>query len=346
MKKFSTAVLLLLLGFASRVLAGAGCEFSRTAPDSHRVRQGDTLWQIAAIFLENPWCWSTVWEINREQIRDPHWIYPGQTIFFDRERQQLRLHPNEVGPVARQSPSIRTEAVQATPLPLIAPELTRRLNTTALIPVGLLANAPQVAGIRDGRRMAAVSDAVIVSGSLEGQTVFQVIRPLQSVADPDTGRPLALSSLQVGTVYLESAGSKGTHQFRVASSLTEILIGDRLIPLAKLAQAQWVPHPARAFKGRIAAVLRGTKWAGAHDIVAINRGTHAGLDAGSVIAVAREARIPVHAGNYHPTVFAPEKIATLLVFDVTDHAALAVVMRASDTFTIGDAVESVDGSAR
>lgn len=338
--------MVLLLSFASQVLAGAGCEFSRTAPDSHRVRQGDTLWQIAAIFLENPWCWSTVWEINREQIRDPHWIYPGQTIFFDRERQQLGLHPTEAEPLVRQSPTIRTEAVKASPLPIIAPALTRRFNTTALIPVGLLANAPQVAGMRDGRRMAAVSDAVIVSGSLQGQTLFQVIRPLQNVADPDTGLPLALSSLQVGTVSLEGAGSQGTHHFRVASSLTEILTGDRLIPLAKPAQAQWVPHPARAFSGRIAAVLRGTKWAGTHDIVAINRGTYAGLDAGSVIAVARQARIPVLTGHYPPTVLTPEKIATLLVFDVTDHAALAVVIRASDTFTIGDAVESVDGSAQ
>jgi hypothetical protein len=42
----------------------------------------------------------------------------------------------------------------------------------------------------------------------------------------------------------------------------------------------------------------------------------------------------------------PEQIAALLVFDVADEAALAVVMRAKDTFTIGDTIESADGDVR
>jgi hypothetical protein len=42
----------------------------------------------------------------------------------------------------------------------------------------------------------------------------------------------------------------------------------------------------------------------------------------------------------------PDEIATLLIFDVSDEAALAVVMRARDTFTIGDTIESVDRDVR
>jgi len=346
MKKFSTAALLLLFVLVPQAVAKARCEFLKAAPDSHKVKEGDTLWQIAATFLENPWCWGAVWERNREQIRDPHWIYPGQTIYFDRERQQLSLRQSDAGSLVHRSPTVRTESLRAAPLPVIAPELGQRLNKTSLVPAETLAMAPKVAGLADGRRMAAMGDAIFVSGSLSDHTLFQVIRPLQTITDPDTGRPLALTSLRVGTAHLLRAGSDAMHQFKVASSDTEILAGDRLVPLANLEQQQWLPHPARAVSGRVASVLRGETWASVNDVVAINRGLRQGLDAGSVVAVVRRVRIYNDANASAQYVFMPEEIASLLVFDVADEAALAVVMRAKDTFTIGDMIESADGDVR
>lgn len=347
MKKFSTAVLLLLLALSSHAMAKARCEFLRTAPDSHQVKTGDTLWHIAATFLENPWCWSEVWERNRSQIRDPHWIYPGQTIYFDRERRQLRLLPGDANSVTRRSPSIRPETLHTAPVPVLPPALGQWLSKTALVSAETLANAPRVAGFRDGRRMAAAGDTLFVSGALEGQAEFQLIRPLQTIADPETKQALALTGLRVGTVSLEKAGTDSLHQFRVRSSDSEIRPGDRLIPWTNLAPQRWLPHPAAAVvTGRISAVLRGASWASLNDIVAINRGTHHGLDAGSVVAVTRHVRIAANDNHAIPDSFAPEEIAALLVFDVAERAALAVVMRASDTFTIGDAIESVDRHAQ
>jgi hypothetical protein len=346
MKKCSTAVLLFLFVLVPQAVAKARCEFLTTVPNTHRVKEGDTLWQIAATFLENPWCWSTVWERNREQIRDPHWIYPGQTIYFDRERQQLSLRQSDAGSVVHRSPSVRTESLRATPLPLIASELGQRLNKTTLVPTDALVLAPQVAGLADGRRMAAMGDAILVSGALNDQTLFQVIRPLQTIADPDTGKPLALTSLRVGTAHLLRLGSDGMHQFKVASSDAEILLGDRLVPLINREQQRWLPHPTPALSGRVAAVLRGATWASVNDVVAINRGLRQGLDNGSVVAVVRHVRIHRRAKQPTLNVFMPDDIATLLVFDVADEAALALVMRARDSFTIGDTVESVDEGVR
>lgn len=345
MKKFSTAALLFLLWLAPHAIGQARCTFLSTAPDSHRVKAGDTLWHIAAIFLENPWCWSTVWEINRSQIRDPHWIYPGQVIHFDRAQQRLSLHAGNAGSVVRRSPSLRTETLQAAPLPVLAPELGQRLNKATLMSAEAEANAPRVVGLKDGRRMAAVGDTIFVSGALDGHVQFQVIRPLQSIVDPDTKQALALTSLRIGTVALQSADG-AMHSFRVTSSDAEIRIGDRLIPLINREPQAWFPHPAAAVAGRVAAVLKGASWASVSDIVAINRGAQHGLDAGSVIAVVRRVRIHADASQPKPASSMPEEVAALLVFDVADHAALAVVMRASDTFTTGDTIESVNRNAR
>lgn len=346
MKKFSTAALLLLSALSLPATAKTRCEFLRTAPDSHRVKAGDTLWHIAASFLENPWCWSAVWDINRSQIRDPHWIYPGQTIHFDRERGRLSLTPGDREPLLRQSPSVRAERLKAAAVPVLPPSLSDRLRDTMLMPVNDSSTMLRIAGLRDGRRMAAAGDTIFVSGAIDNDTLFQVIRPSQRVTDPDTGQPLALTSRRVGTARLQKAAADTVHQFTVTSSDAEILIGDQLIPRAGNNMPARMPHPAADVSGRIAAILRGATLASTHDIVAINRGASHGLDPGSVLAVIRQARIGAHASPSPTPSASPEEIATLLVFDVAEHAALAVVMRAGDTFTVGDQVVSVERDAR
>ena len=230
-------------------------------------------------------------------------------------------------------------------MPVLAPELGQQLNKATLMSAETLANTLRVVGLKDGRRMAAVGDTIFVSGPLDGHAQFQIIRPLQSIADPETNQVLALASLRIGTVALQSAAD-AMHSFRVTSSDTEIRIGDHLIPWVNLEQPAWFPHPAATVAGRVAAVLKGATWASVSDIVAINRGARHGLDAGSVVALVRRVRIHTDASQPNPSSSTPEEIAALLVFDVADHAALAVVMRASDTFTTGDTIESVNRNAR
>jgi nucleoid-associated protein YgaU len=71
--------------------AAPTCTFRANAPDQHVVVKRDTLWDISGAFLEHPWCWPQVWGMNRDEIRNPHWIYPGQVIYFDRAHNRLTL---------------------------------------------------------------------------------------------------------------------------------------------------------------------------------------------------------------------------------------------------------------
>ena len=85
-------------------------ELAPNAPDSHRVKRGDTLWGISSIFLKRPWRWPELWGMNIDQIRNPHLIYPGQVLYLDKSGGRARLRMArpvgdlKLSPQARSSP--------------------------------------------------------------------------------------------------------------------------------------------------------------------------------------------------------------------------------------------------
>ncbi|MES9886349.1 MAG: LysM peptidoglycan-binding domain-containing protein, partial [Candidatus Sedimenticola sp. 6PFRAG1] len=76
-KKLASLILGLLLSMGA--LAADPVAVNPAHPDRHVVVPGDTLWDISAKFLRDPWQWPNVWYVN-PQIENPHLIYPGDII--------------------------------------------------------------------------------------------------------------------------------------------------------------------------------------------------------------------------------------------------------------------------
>jgi hypothetical protein len=363
MKNFSTVVTrAAAAALVACVVAGpvqaAECSFKPNAPDQHRVVKGDTLWDISGDFLEHPWCWPQVWGMNREEIRNPHWIYPGQVVYFDRARGRLSLtKPGSEGegsdaPVLRLSPQVRSEglergAIDAIPAGVIEPYLTQPL----VVEKNALASAPRIAASQEGHLYLGSGDRVYVRGNLQGATEFQVFRPGTPLKDPQTGAVLAHEAAYVGTVKLVKAAAPGVdvHTMTVSSSVSEMGVGDRLMPAPPPAVRNYVPHaPASLIDARVMSIYSGVSYAGQSQVVTVNRGSIDGLDVGSVLqlyhlgkTVADPEGRKGFLGIGRATMKLPdEQYGSLFIFRVFGRVSYGLIMQVTAPVEVGDVAKS------
>jgi hypothetical protein len=272
--------------------SNAGVALVDNPPESYTVVKGDTLWGIAGKFLKEPWRWPDIWNLNREQIKNPHWIYPGDLIVLDRSGGDPRLRVVRAGGTERLSPRVRVEeldsnAIPTVPSAVIGPFLTQPL----VVPASTLDDAARIVAGDENRVMMGNGSRAFARGLTpeQGRTL-QAYRPATPIVDPDTGEYLGYGAIYLGDARVIEYGEIST--IEITSVTREIGIGDRLLPMGQPLPYAYTPHaPAEPVNGRIISAYSNLREMGQNSVVALNRGSRDGLNEGTVLGIYRDPAV-------------------------------------------------------
>lgn len=310
-------------------------------PDRHVVVKGDTLWGIAAKFLKDPWQWPKVWQLNRLEIKNPHLIYPGNVVWLDMSSgtPQLKLLLETV----TLEPRMVEEALATAAVPSIAPEaLAPFLNQALVIEASQLNASPSILAAQDERVILSSGTRIYVDKMMpEDGPNWQIYRPSEQLIDPDSKELLGLEARYLGDATVSEYGSPASAEITVARE--EIFAQDKLLASqSKQALTNFVPHaPETAITGRIISIYSGVAEAGPQSVVAINRGSLAGLELGHVLAIHREGRLiknPQPAEKASSIKLPNQGIGLLMVFRVFERVSYALIMQAKEPINKLDSV--------
>ncbi len=328
-------------------------ELSPNAPESYKVKSGDTLWDISKLFLKSPWRWPELWGMNIEQVRNPHLIYPGQMLYLERSGDRARLRMGAAGPngTVKLSPKVRSQgldtgAIASIPFHLIAPFL----NEAVIFQANELEGAPRIVAAPEGRVLMGRGDVAYVRGDLSGaQREYRVFREAKPLLDPTTSELLGYEANYVGTAeYTRTGESRGTGDgkveiipatFTLLDLKQEAGVGDRLAAVPQPQFNNYTPHaPGGPMAGQIVSVYGEGLNAGQNQIVSINKGTRDGMERGHVLALWRAGPETIDKTDpKRPVIKLPdERHGTLLVFRVFDRMSYGLIMSVLEPIKRGD----------
>jgi hypothetical protein len=375
-----------IIAFALFVSASAGAQapgapastpltIKPEAPDRYVVVPGDTLWGISERYTDSPWRWPELWNMNREQIRNPHLIYPGYVILLDRDRARLTIAPpgTEAKPGAgvpvepgaagvppgaapttapgtvRLSPRVRAESLAKQEIPSIpASAIEPWLSRPLVIEPDGLEKAPTIIATQQDRVVLAAGNSAYVRGiGVSKDDTWYVYRKGIALVDPDTNKTLGYEAIYLGTAQLTRPGEPAT--VVLTSAVQEVQAGDNLIAAGRPQPVNYAPHaPGAQIKGRVMAIYGGVAQvgeAGPQSIISINRGKADGLEVGHVLALynlggtVRDTSKPRNAPEAR--IQLPDERAGLaFVFRVFDRISYALIMQVTRPVSPLDVVQT------
>lgn len=349
-------ITLLVLACLSLNVNADEIQLQKNYPERHVVVKGDTLWGISGRFLKDPWQWPKVWRMNREQIKNPHLIYPGDVVVLDTSSgsPQLKLLRETV----TLQPGIREEPLEKEAIFSIAPNVIGPfLSQPLLIENGKLDSAPRIIASQDNRVVLSPGTRVYVNSINEGEgTHWNIYRPGEVLRDPDTNEVLGTEAIYLGDVNIARFGEPATGD--IVRAKEEIFTKDRLVVSPDEFKSNFIPHaPDTLINGRIMRIYGGVGEGGPNSIVSINRGKNDGLEEGHVLAISRYGRI-IKDPEYKKTddqktatqtkydlkpgqVKLPnERVGLLMIFRTFDRVSYGLVMNTTGAIYTADSVQT------
>ena len=341
----SHKALLIIVICAMTMLAGraTAVPIKEGAPQTYTVKKNDTLWDIANMFLDQPWLWPQLWR-NNTQIQNPHLIYPGDVLTIryvdgepvltvQREKQVITLTPG------------MNRRVKAQPIETLAWEtLAPYLQQHVFFDGEEYDNLPHILGNHGGNVQFASDDLVLSRQQGRANDQYRVVRKQSTIVDMN-GNELGVQAYHIADAKMVEDKAPSQWLVKVEDSNQEARRGDRLFA-GKLDDKQDLTlQPAKRQRGHVVGNLNQHTLLGKHDVVIVDIGERQ-LDAGTVMGIyaqgpdiidgeepqyADDAGVVVSVFNDGSTVRQPAmKIGELIIFKTFSNVSYGIITKASE----------------
>ncbi|MEO1080849.1 MAG: LysM domain-containing protein [Pseudomonadota bacterium] len=312
------------------------------APEAYTVREGDTLWGIADMFLVEPWLWPEVWDVN-PQIDNPHLIFPGDTIYLTFVDGEPRLSLTR-GRDVKLTPNMRITpldlAIPVIPLDQIAAFLKRHRILEA---DELERSAWVVAGGQE-HLITANGDIIYGRGYFPAdERAYGIYRSGDLYRDPMTLEILGYQAQDIGNAQALSDLLAEVVELEITRVTEEVRLTDRLLPIEeRVLDATFQPRApdSEIENGFMIAVDGGVTQIGTTDIVVLNKGFREGLEIGHVLAIYQSGQVVFDEVARNNVRLPDARAGLAMVFEVNEKASYALVLKANRPLKVMDKVKN------
>lgn len=303
-------ILIFLLSGVFLLVQADTVDINPDHPDRYVVRKGDTLWDIAGHFLQEPWRWPEIWKEN-PQIADPNLIYPGDVVSLgyeggspvltiDRETMAGEAGSNGAGRVVsgrhvKLSPEVR-KSKRELAIPSIPIDVIRNfLSRPVVVNKGEMDSWPYVVSSYEEHLVAGTGTRIYIRGLTGASEVrrYAIYRrgPAYKSRYKYGSEVLGYEALYVGDAVIEKFGDPATAV--ISQSNREVQNGDRLLPQSKQEiDRDFIPHPPDSkVQGVIISVIDGVLEIGRYQIVVLDVGAADGLETGNVLGIYQSGHV-------------------------------------------------------
>ncbi|CAH1554714.1 LysM peptidoglycan-binding domain-containing protein [Vibrio rotiferianus] len=301
------------------------------APQTYVVVKGDTLWDISAMYLDSPWLWPRLWQVNPE-IDNPHLIYPGDKLSLVWINGQPVL---SLKPVKKLSPKARITEKKA--VPTIAEGLVLPyLSSDRLVLDKDLESAAKVMGSSKGSKYLVGEDVLYISGK-QAEQYWAIYRPVKTYDREDTSQSItALKVVARGNLVSSQTDFSG---IKITAQLQEIERNDIALPLEQEEKSDlsvvFYPQPAPAdVSAKILGNIEGMRFSSTNQVVVLDLGSKDNLRQGSMLNLMEDAHALYQNSDGYTkegslfdseVVLPKSKVGELLVIRPYEYFSLALI---------------------
>ncbi len=279
----------------------------------HIIVPGDTLWDLSATNLDDPYLWPQIWDVN-QYITDSHWIYPGDPLLIPGKPTVIGEAGPEPAiemlepPVPAEPEAEEGQTEPATPpasMEAAAPELEPVAEETDVYCSSYIVDVfePPALEIREredgSRTILGTGDIVFLNqglnSSLSPGEEFTIISYEGVVPHPIFDENVGEGVKMVGRLKV-IALQEATATAQITMACDSVEVGMKLVPFQEMPIPLTTPVAFRRYgvqldtstAGYIVEVNPDRDNLGSGDVVNIDLGAESGVRPGDVLTIFRE----------------------------------------------------------